>query len=65
VDLRLIAAAESTAAEREALDAVVGLPGSSWEGGARLTGPAGNTARGGHDARARRHLLLPALWALQ
>ena len=36
-----------------------------WDGGARLVGPAGNTASTGHAARERRHLLLPALWALQ
>jgi NADH-quinone oxidoreductase subunit F len=65
VDLRLIADAEPTAAERAALDEVIGPPGSSWEGGARLTGADGNTAAGGHAARAQRHLLLPALWALQ
>ncbi len=29
------------------------------------TVPQGNTASSGHAARARRHLLLPALWALQ
>ena len=65
VDLRLIADAEPTPSERAALDEVLGPPGSSWEGGARLTGADGNTAAGGHAARARRHLLLPALWALQ
>jgi NADH-quinone oxidoreductase subunit F len=65
VDLRLIADAEPTQSERAALDEVLDPPGSSWEGGARLTGADGNTAAGGHAARARRHLLLPALWALQ
>jgi NADH-quinone oxidoreductase subunit F len=65
VDLRLIADAEPTQSERAALDEVLGPPGSSWEGGARLTGADGNTAAGGHAARGRRHLLLPALWALQ
>jgi len=65
VDLRFIADAEPTASERAALDDVLGQPGSSWEGGARLTGADGNTAAGGHAARAQRHLLLPALWALQ
>jgi len=65
VDLRLIADAEPTASERAALDEVLGPPGSSWEGGARLSGADGNTADGGHAARAQRHLLLPALWALQ
>ena len=65
MDLRLIADAEPTASERAALDDVLGPPGSSWEGGARLSGADGNTADGGHAARAQRHLLLPALWALQ
>ncbi len=65
MDLRLIPRAEASASERAALDAVLGAPTSGWEGGARATGVAGNTAAGGHEARARRHLLLPALWALQ
>src|SRR6185312_13916014 len=65
MDLKLVPHAEPTGAERAALDAVIGPPGSGWEGGARATGVAGNTAATGHDARARRHLLLPALWGLQ
>jgi NADH-quinone oxidoreductase subunit F len=65
VDLRFITDAEPTASERSALDAVLGQPGSSWEGGERIAGVDGNTATGGHEGRARRHLLLPALWALQ
>jgi len=65
VDLRLLADAQPTADERAALDGVLGAPSDGWEGGVRLIGPAGNTAAGGHAARARRHLLLPALWSLQ
>jgi NADH-quinone oxidoreductase subunit F len=65
MDLSLVPLAEPTDAERAALDAVLGPPRSSWEGGRRVAGPDGNTAAGGHDARARRHLLLPALWSLQ
>ena len=65
MDIRLIARAEPTQSERMALDGVLGPPGSTWEGGERLSGADGNTAAGGHAARARRHLLLPALWALQ
>jgi NADH-quinone oxidoreductase subunit F len=65
VDLRLIADAEPTPSERAAVDHVLGRPRSPWEGGARVGGVDGNTATGGHEARARRHLLLPALWALQ
>jgi NADH-quinone oxidoreductase subunit F len=65
LDISLIPRAEPTASEREALDGVLGAPLSGWEGGLRATGSAGNTAAGGHSARERRHLLLPALWALQ
>jgi NADH-quinone oxidoreductase subunit F len=65
MDLSLVPLAEPTTAERAALDGVLGAPASGWEGGSRRTGPEGNTADGGHAARARRHLLLPALWALQ
>jgi len=65
VDLHLVPGARATAAERAALDDVLGLPASGWEGGLRRTGAEGNTAAGGHAARERRHLLLPALWALQ
>src|SRR5262245_16349951 len=65
MDLHLVPGAEPTAAERTALDGVLGPARDGWEGGTRLTGPEGNTAAGGHSARERRHLLLPALWALQ
>jgi NADH-quinone oxidoreductase subunit F len=65
MDLKLVPHAEPTPSERDALDHVLGPPTSGWEGGARETGSEGNTSVGGHAARARRHLLLPALWALQ
>ena len=65
MDLKLVPNAEPTPSERAALDEVLGEPTSGWEGGARSVGAEGNTAAGGHSARARRHLLLPALWALQ
>jgi NADH-quinone oxidoreductase subunit F len=65
MDLKLVPHAEPTPSERDALDHVLGPPTSGWEGGARETGSDGNTSVGGHAARARRHLLLPALWALQ
>ena len=65
MDLKLVPEAEPTPSERAALDHVLGPPGSGWEGGPRVAGVEGNTAAGGHAARARRHLLLPALWALQ
>ena len=57
--------AEATAEEREAVDALLGPPPSQWEGGARGGAFDAHVAYGGHAARARRHLLLPALIALQ
>src|SRR5215210_851505 len=56
MDLRLLLA-EATAEEREAVDAVVTSPAEQgWDGRA---------VRGGHHARAQRHLLLPALRGVQ
>jgi NADH-quinone oxidoreductase subunit F len=57
-------AAEPTDQERAAVDALLGPPLSGWEGAGRddLTH---RVARGGGVARERRHLLLPALHALQ
>jgi NADH-quinone oxidoreductase subunit F len=53
-----------TEEEREALDQFLGTPESGWEGGLRDERDA-FTSEGGHQARARRHLLLPALQAIQ
>jgi NADH-quinone oxidoreductase subunit F len=55
----------ATPAERAAVDAVVGPPTSGWAGGTRDSRTEGHVARGGHEARSRRDLLLPALHALQ
>ena len=65
MDLR-IDGAEPSDAERAAVDAALGPPTSSWDGGPRdaRTG-AERTARGGLPAAARRDLLLPALHAVQ
>ncbi|MEX2406222.1 MAG: NAD(P)H-dependent oxidoreductase subunit E [Actinomycetota bacterium] len=57
-------AAEPTTAEREAVDEVLGPPDSGWSGGVRDANE-GHVSRGGHDLREQRHLLLPALHALQ
>ncbi|MCI0344517.1 MAG: NAD(P)H-dependent oxidoreductase subunit E [Chloroflexi bacterium] len=55
----------ATPAERAAVDAVLGPPASGWLGGRRDTAIEGHISRGGHEARSRRDLLLPALHALQ
>jgi NADH-quinone oxidoreductase subunit F len=62
VDLRLLDA-EPTTAERDAIDAFLGPPMSSWAGADRVQN--GHAADGGHAARAERQRLLPTLHALQ
>jgi len=64
MDLRLGVGGPPTTSERAAVDALLGAPDSSWTGGER-TAADGRLARGGHLARAQRHLLLPALQAVQ
>ena len=64
MDLHL-SAAEATAEEREAVDAVLGAPTSGWDGGTREAARDGHIALGGHAQRAERHRLLPALEAVQ
>ncbi|HYK95607.1 MAG TPA: NAD(P)H-dependent oxidoreductase subunit E [Candidatus Dormibacteraeota bacterium] len=55
----------ATPAERTAVDVVLGPPESGWHGGTRAPLTEGHAASGGHEARSRRDLLLPALHALQ
>jgi NADH-quinone oxidoreductase subunit F len=57
--------AEPTAAERAAVDAVLGAPHSHWDGAERDAAPDARVARAGREVRERRHLLLPALHAVQ
>jgi NADH-quinone oxidoreductase subunit F len=58
--------ASPTADERAAVDALLGAPESSWDGGPRGDARDAHVSTiGGRDSRARRHLLLPALRALQ
>ena len=64
MDVR-IGDATATTEERAAIDALLGAPRSSWDGGARGSVRDAHVAHGGHEARDRRHLLLPALQALQ
>jgi NADH-quinone oxidoreductase subunit F len=56
--------AAPTEEERAAVDALLGPPTSRWEGGDRNSDVDSRVAHGGHAARERRHLLLPALHAL-
>jgi NADH-quinone oxidoreductase subunit F len=64
VDIKLMAAPAS-ADERNAVDALLGGPQSQWEGGDRVDPREGHVGFGGAAVRARRHLLLPALQAVQ
>jgi NADH-quinone oxidoreductase subunit F len=63
VDLHLIPNAVPSEEERAAVDAALGPPASGWEGGPRRPELDGHLAMGGDALRARRHQLLPALWA--
>ena len=47
------------------MDLLLGAPTSGWDGGTRDPVRDTHVAHGGHDARAKRHLLLPALHAAQ
>ena len=64
MDIRLLQA-EPNADERDAVERVLGAPTSSWDGGERKDVRDRFTAAGGRAQRERRHLLLPALQALQ
>ena len=64
MDLHVIGPLASPA-ERAAVDEVLGPPESGWRGGGRDPLTEGHVARGGHEARSRRDLLLPAMHALQ
>ena len=64
MDLHVIGPLASPA-ERGAVDSVLGPAGSGWHGGARNPRTDGHFAEGGHDARARRDLLIPVLHAVQ
>jgi NADH-quinone oxidoreductase subunit F len=65
MDLHIIGA-EPTSEERAAVDALLGPPVSSWEGGQRNTLHDVRVARGGlEEAKDRRDLLLPAFHAVQ
>jgi NADH-quinone oxidoreductase subunit F len=64
VDLVLIPGAHPGEQERAAVDALLGPPTGGWDGGDRSESD-GHLARGGRTTGGRRHLLLPALHAVQ
>ncbi len=68
MDLRIADIAASPA-EREAVDAYldprIGAARGGWDGGERNIELDGRVARGGHEARSHRDLLLPTLHAVQ
>ncbi|HTI65378.1 MAG TPA: NAD(P)H-dependent oxidoreductase subunit E [Gemmatimonadaceae bacterium] len=64
MDLRL-RHVEPTDDERAAVDALLGVPESAWEGGERGDRYDAHVAHSGRAMREQRHLLLPALRALQ
>jgi NADH-quinone oxidoreductase subunit F len=64
VDLHLLAATP-TEDERAAVDELLGPAETGWTGGVRDAASETRVARGGRTAREQRHLLLPALHALQ
>ena len=65
MDIRHLDATPS-AEERSAVDALLGPPQSSWDGGPRGDAREAHASTvGGRASRAMRHLLLPALQALQ
>jgi NADH-quinone oxidoreductase subunit F len=57
--------ARPTPEEQAAVDAKLGAPESGWTGGKRQIEIDSRASLGGHQARARRHLLLPVLHAIQ
>jgi NADH-quinone oxidoreductase subunit F len=65
VDLHLIPNAVPTETERTAVDALLGVPEGAWERGRENSSIDGHAGHGGHQAREDRHLLLPALQAVQ
>jgi len=55
--------AQPTDEERQAVNVLFGPPSSAWEGAPR-NDVDGQVTAGGHEARSRRHQLLPALHAV-
>lgn len=60
-----LASPEERAAVDAFLDPIIGPARGGWDGGERDVAVDGRAARGGHEARGNRSLLLPALHAVQ
>jgi NADH-quinone oxidoreductase subunit F len=56
---------QATPQEHSAVDSVLGIPESGWQGAKRNMERDGRVAFGGHSTSANRHLLLPVLHAIQ
>jgi NADH-quinone oxidoreductase subunit F len=65
VDLRLIPGAAPSPAERAAVDALIGPPTGEWQDNGHAITFEEIVGASGQEARAQRHLLLPALHAVQ
>lgn len=64
MDIKVIDA-EPTTEERDAVDSLLGAPTSAWDGGERGSERDAHVAYGNRESGPRRHLLLPALEAVQ
>ncbi len=64
MDLHIVGA-EASEDERSAVDSLLGAPATGWEGAQRDIARDGRTAAGGRAITGERHLLLPALHAVQ
>jgi NADH-quinone oxidoreductase subunit F len=64
MDLHIVGA-EATAAERDAVDRLLGPPATGWEGAGRNIERDGRTAAGGRQVSGNRDQLLPAFHAVQ
>ncbi|HBY46325.1 MAG TPA: NADH-quinone oxidoreductase subunit E, partial [Chloroflexi bacterium] len=65
MDLHLIPGAIADDAERGIIDELLGSPETHWGGADERSPYEGHVGHGGHELRDQRHLLLPALQALQ
>lgn len=65
MDLRLIPGAIPSPAERAALDELIGPPASDWQDNGHASTFVELVGSSGQEARGQRHLLLPALHAVQ